>query len=186
MQARQPHREDVFTSSANALREVTRAHMGLGLSRCNTDGMTILIHRGEGPSFSYAGQHLHVLAGEHGQPPGFAAMEVVIPANFAGPPPHAHDQFDEGIFVLRGRLLVAGDGEPQEATAGSMFTARRGDRHGFSNPYPEQAFVLGIWAPADPALAFMLEIGAALRPDSPPDPDMMREIYARHGSRLLP
>jgi hypothetical protein len=31
----------------------------------------------------------------------------------------------------------------------------------------------------------MLEIGAALRPDSPPDPDMMREIYARHGSRLL-
>lgn len=113
-------------------------------------------------------------------------MEIVIPAHFAGPVPHAHDQFDEGIYVLRGRLLVAGDGQPQEAAAGSMFTAPRGHRHGFSNPYPEQALVLGIWSPAGPALAFMREIGAALRPGTPPDPDSMRDIYARHASRLLP
>jgi hypothetical protein len=32
----------------------------------------------------------------------------------------------------------------------------------------------------------MREIGAALTPDIPPDPDRMREIYARHASRLLP
>jgi hypothetical protein len=31
-------------------------------------------------------------------------MEIMIPASFAGPVPHAHDQFDEGIYVLRGRL----------------------------------------------------------------------------------
>jgi mannose-6-phosphate isomerase-like protein (cupin superfamily) len=148
--------------------------------------MTILIQRGEGSSFSYAGQQLHVLAGEQGQPAGFATMEIVIPPRFAGPVPHAHDQFDEGIYVLRGRLLVAGDREPQEAAAGSMFTARRGDRHGFRNPYPEEALVLGIWAPAEPGLAFMREIGAALRQDAPPDLDSMREIYARHASRLLP
>jgi quercetin dioxygenase-like cupin family protein len=148
--------------------------------------MTVLIHQGEGPSFSYAGQQVHVLAGEHGQPPGFATMEITIPASFAGPVPHAHDQFDEGIYVLRGRLLVAGDGQPQEAVAGSLFTAPRGQRHSFSNPYPEQALVLGIWAPSEPALAFMREIGAVLQPGSPPDPDSMREIYARHASRLLP
>jgi hypothetical protein len=70
-------------------------------------GMTILINHGEGPSFPYAGQQLHVLAGEAGQPAGFATMEIIIPANFAGPIPHAHDQFDEGIYVLHGRLLVA-------------------------------------------------------------------------------
>jgi mannose-6-phosphate isomerase-like protein (cupin superfamily) len=148
--------------------------------------MTVLIHHGEGPGFSYAGQQLHVLAGEAGQPSGFAAMEIIIPARFPGPIPHAHDQFDEGIYVLRGRLLVAGDGDSQEATAGSMFTAPRGHRHAFSNPYPEEALVLGIWSPADPALAFMREIGAALRQDSPPDPESMHEIYARHASRLLP
>jgi hypothetical protein len=36
------------------------------------------------------------------------------------------------------------------------------------------------------ALAFMRDIGAAFSPDAPPDPDRMREIYARHASRLLP
>jgi len=88
--------------------------------------------------------------------------------------------------VLRGRLLVTGEDEPQEAAAGSMFTALRGHRHGFSNPYHDAALVLGIWSPADPALAFMREIGAVLQPGSPPDPAIMGDIYTRHASRLLP
>jgi hypothetical protein len=67
-----------------------------------------------------------------------------------------------------------------------MFTAPRGHRHGFSNPYDTDALVLGIWAPAEPALAFMQDIGAALAPDAPPDPDRMSGLYARHASRLLP
>ena len=113
-------------------------------------------------------------------------MEITVPAHFAGPVPHAHDEFDQAIYVLRGRLLVAGDNEPQEAAAGSMFVAACGQRHGFSNPSAERALVLGIWAPPEPALAFMREIGAALSPDVPPDPERMRDIYARHASRLLP
>jgi hypothetical protein len=67
-----------------------------------------------------------------------------------------------------------------------MFTAPRGQRHGFSNPFDTPALVLGIWSPAAPALAFMRDIGAALVPGVPPDPDQMRELYARHASRLLP
>jgi uncharacterized cupin superfamily protein len=113
-------------------------------------------------------------------------MEITVPGRFAGPIPHAHDEFDEAIYVLSGRLLIVGDGEPQEAVPGSMFVAPRGHRHGFSNPSDEQARVLGLWAPPEPALAFMQDIGAALRPDTPPDPDRMREIYTRHASRLLP
>jgi mannose-6-phosphate isomerase-like protein (cupin superfamily) len=147
--------------------------------------MSFLTRRGEGPSFRYAGQPMHVLAGQDGQPEGFAAMELLIPAHFAGPIPHAHDEFDEAIYVLRGQLLVTGD-QTLEATAGSMFTAPRGSRHGFSNPYDTAALVLGVWAPAGPALAFMREVGAALSPDTPPDPDQMCELYLRHASRLLP
>jgi uncharacterized cupin superfamily protein len=129
---------------------------------------------------------MHILGGHGGQLPGFAAMEVTIPGHFAGPIPHAHDEFDEAIYVLHGRLLVAGDDDPQEAAPGSMFVAPRGHRHGFSNPYAEDVLVLGIWAPPEPALAFMRDIGAALAPDAPPDPDRMRDIYTRHASRLLP
>jgi mannose-6-phosphate isomerase-like protein (cupin superfamily) len=148
--------------------------------------MTSLTHRGEGPSFPYAAQPMHVLAGQAGSPPGFAAMELSVPARFAGPIPHAHDQFDEAIYVLSGRLMVAGEGEPEEAGAGSMFVAPRGQRHGFSNPFGEAALVLGLSGPPEPALAFMRDVGAALRPDGPPDPDLMRDIYERHASRLLP
>ena len=147
--------------------------------------MSFLTRRGEGPSFPYAGRPTHVLAGQDGQPEGFAAMEIVIPAHFAGPIPHAHDEFDEAIYVLRGQLQVTGD-QTVEAAAGSMFTAPRGSRHGFSNPYDAEALVLGVWAPAGPALAFMRDVGAALSPDTPSDPDQMRELYLRHASRLLP
>lgn len=147
--------------------------------------MSFLTRRGEGPSFPYAGRPTHVLAGQDGQPEGFAAMEIVIPAHFAGPIPHAHDEFDEAIYVLRGQLQMTGD-QTLEAAAGSMFTAPRGSRHGFSNPYDAEALVLGVWAPAGPALAFMRDVGAALSPDTPPDPDQMRELYLRHASRLLP
>jgi uncharacterized cupin superfamily protein len=112
-------------------------------------------------------------------------MEIVIPEHFAGPIPHAHDEFDEALYVLRGQLQVTGD-QTLESAARSMFTAPRGSRHGFSNPYDAEALVLGVWAPAEPALAFMRDVGAALSPDTPPDPDQMRELYLRHASRLLP
>ena len=148
--------------------------------------MTLLTHRGQGPWFPYAGQPVNILAGHDGQPSGFAAMEITVPPRFAGPIPHAHDAFDEAIYVLSGHLQVLGDDEPREAAPGSMFVAPRGQRHGFSNPSAEPALVLGIWAPPEPALAFMRDIGAAVTPGAPPDPDLTREIYARHASRLLP
>jgi quercetin dioxygenase-like cupin family protein len=148
--------------------------------------MTLLTGPGEGPGFSYAGQPLHILAGHGGHPAGFAAMEITIPAGFAGPVPHAHDEFDEAIYVLTGRLEVFGDGEVNQAGPGSMFVAPRGQRHGFRNPFGDHARILGIWAPAAPAIEFMRDIGAALAPDIPPDPERMRGIYARHASRLLP
>ena len=148
--------------------------------------MTLLTHHGGGPAFPYADQPVHILAGHGGQPPGFAAMEITVPGRFAGPIPHAHDEFDEAIYVLTGRLLVVGDGEPQEAVPGSMFVAPRGHRHGFSNPSDEQARVLGLWAPPEPALAFMRDIGAALRPDTLPGPAACERLHpARQPSSAL-
>jgi hypothetical protein len=64
--------------------------------------MTLLTHRGQGPAFGYAGQSVHVLAGQGGLPPGFAAMELTVPPHFAGPIPHAHDEFDEAGAGCRG------------------------------------------------------------------------------------
>ena len=49
--------------------------------------MTVLTHQGEGPSFPYAGQPVHILAGHGGQPGGSAAMEITVLPHFAGPAP---------------------------------------------------------------------------------------------------
>jgi hypothetical protein len=129
---------------------------------------------------------MHILAGHGGQPPGFAAMEITVPGHFAGPIPHAHDKFDEAIYVLSGRLLVVGDDEPQEAAPGSMFVAPAGTGTASAIPLRNRPGYWDCGPPPEPALAFMREIGAALTPDTPPDPDRMREIYTRHAGRLLP
>jgi quercetin dioxygenase-like cupin family protein len=117
----------------------------------------------------------------------YSAAEIVIAAGFRGPIPHAHDTFDEALYVIEGTLLAGvNDDAPAEAPAGSMLTALRGTRHFFSNPFDQPARVLGLWSPAGIGLEFMHAIGAALPAAGPPDPDVMRELYEQHGSRLLP
>ncbi len=129
---------------------------------------------------------MEILAGLDGRPAGFAVAELTVPARFPGPPPHAHDVFDEGIYVLEGSLVVVGDDEPVEVGRGSLFVAPRGERHGFANPSGEPARVLGLWGPAAPAMAFMRAIGAALPAEGPPDVDALRAVYEAHHSHLLP
>jgi mannose-6-phosphate isomerase-like protein (cupin superfamily) len=148
--------------------------------------MSRVTRPGAGPFLSYACQPMQILAGDAGDPAGFAAMEMTIPARFGGPIPHAHDEFDEAIYVLSGRLLVVGDGAEESVEPGGMFVAPRGERHGFRNPQDEPVRVLGIWAPAEKGLALMRDIGAVLPSSGPPDPEAMREVYDRHASRLLP
>jgi mannose-6-phosphate isomerase-like protein (cupin superfamily) len=145
-----------------------------------------LTRPGQGPVFSYAGSPVSVLAGADGHGP-YSAAEMVIPAHFHGPIPHAHDTFDEALYVLDGTLLAGvNDDEPSEAPAGSLLTALRGTRHYFSNPFDQVARVLGLWSPAATGLDFMRAIGAALPAQGPPDPGIMRALYEQHGSRLLP
>jgi quercetin dioxygenase-like cupin family protein len=128
---------------------------------------------------------MEILAGLEGRPAGFAVAQLTVPPAFAGPPPHAHDDFDEGIYVLEGSILVVGDGEPMEAGPGSLFVAPRGERHAFSNPSGEPARVLGLWGPADPAMRFMEAVGAVLPAQGPPDMEAVRAVYEAHQSRLL-
>ena len=65
-----------------------RACGGCASARVVEKAMTLLTLRGEGPTFPYAGQPMHILAGHGDQPPGFAAMEITVAPHFAGPIPH--------------------------------------------------------------------------------------------------
>ena len=94
--------------------------------------MSFLARPGHVPVIDYGGQPMELLA-DLGN--GFAVSRMVIPARFSGPIPHAHDSFDEGIFLLAGRLRVVAGQDEAELSAGSMLVAPRGDRHGFANPF---------------------------------------------------
>jgi len=148
--------------------------------------MSFLVLPGEAPVLTYAGRPLGVLAGLEGRVTGFAVAELTVAPGFPGPPPHVHDDFDEGFYVLEGTLVVEGDGDPLLATAGSMFVAPRGERHAFSNPSPSPVRVLALWGPAAPAMKLMEAIGAVLSPDGPWDLERVAAVYHAHGSRLAP
>ena len=137
-------------------------------------------------TIQYAGRPMPILAGLHERPVGFAIAELSVPARFPGPPPHAHDVFDEAIYVLDGSIVVIGDGEPVQLHVGELFVAPRTERHGFANPSDTAARVLGIWGPSGPAMDFMTAIGAVLPTQGPPDTEALRSVYEAHGSRLLP
>ena len=146
-----------------------------------------VIHPAVARTFPYAGQPMHVLAEPSGQFDGFSAAEMSVPPRFAGPVPHVHHGFDEGIYVLTGRLLLTyGDGEPVEAPAGSFCVAPRGVRHTFSNPDDTPVRVLGLWSPGSAGLAFMADVGAVIPPGGAPDPALVEAVYRRHDSVLSP
>jgi mannose-6-phosphate isomerase-like protein (cupin superfamily) len=138
---------------------------------------------GAGRSFPYAGRPTSVLA----ELPGFAVVELVVPPLFAGPIPHVHHDFDEGIYVIDGELmLTVGHEEPVPAPPGSFCLAPRGIRHTFSNPTDQEVSVLGVWSPGAAGLAFMADVGALIPASGGPDPALVAEAYARHASELLP
>jgi hypothetical protein len=60
--------------------------------------MTFLSRPGDLPSFSYAGQPMQLMAGPDDLPAGSAVARMTMPPRFAGPIPHAHDEFDEGVM----------------------------------------------------------------------------------------
>ena len=155
--------------------------------------MSFLAVPGSCPVIDYSGQDMELLAGhghQHGVggggPAGFAVARLTIPPRFVGPVPHAHDSFDEGIYVLSGRLTVLAGTEELIAEQGSMLVAPRGDRHGFANPFDEPAEVLNFWSPGALGVAFMTERAQVVNADLPPDPSELAQFYARHQSRLLP
>jgi mannose-6-phosphate isomerase-like protein (cupin superfamily) len=136
-----------------------------------------------GRTIPYGAQVLRFLSD---QLDGFALADVVVPARFGGPIPHAHHDFDEALYILDGTLMVTEGHEEIEAGPGSFFLAPRGLRHAFRNPTDNPVRVLGLWSPGPAGLAFMEDVAAALPTAGPPDRAVMAEVYRRHHSDLLP
>jgi quercetin dioxygenase-like cupin family protein len=60
-------------------------------------------------------------------------IEVGIPPNFPGVPPHLHEQTAEGFYVLEGNIDVLYDGKWNEAHRGDFFLIPPRMVHGYRN-----------------------------------------------------
>jgi len=102
-----------------------------------------------------------------------------------GPPLHSHD-FDEGVLVLEGRILVSLDGVDHELEAGGFALFPAGSRHTFANPDDSPVTAVGFACP-DGILPLFAQRGAylaGLADGELPDPARMAAIYAAHASQV--
>ena len=100
-----------------------------------------------------------------------------------GPPPHRHD-WDEGYYVLEGKVDFEIDGETIQSTAGDFNYLPRHTVHSFKGASDSPARVLIFAAPAH-ASDFFEEVSQEVR-TLPQDLQEVPGIGQRHGIEFMP
>src|SRR4051812_28345555 len=126
---------------------------------------------------------------DSGQSPDFVAFESELPPEWAGPPPHRHQTFDEAFYVIDGPVAFTVGDSTDDHSAGSFVFIPRGVTHAFTNPHAHPAKLLIIATPG--ALDLVEGVYELLGgPDSlgvhHPDMHKMAALYARHHSEIVP
>jgi mannose-6-phosphate isomerase-like protein (cupin superfamily) len=107
-----------------------------------------------------------------------SVIEVSVPPHWSGPPLHHHD-FDEGFYVVEGRLTVQLNSELTTAGPGELLFAPRGAHHTLANLDDHPARYVLICTPGgferrfDPAWSGPIASGKpwlAVRTVGPPIP----------------
>ena len=78
----------------------------------------------------------------------YCAIELSLPAHFAGAPMHYHSEMTERFVVLEGSIEVAIGGQRLTLQAGESAVALPGDAHSFRNASSERARLLLLATPA--------------------------------------
>src|SRR5688500_4155926 len=73
--------------------------------------------------------------------------EHFMPPNFAGPPPHVHDEMDHAFYVLEGSVRFLMAGKESIAGPGSFVYVPNAVVHSFGNPSESQTRFLEINVP---------------------------------------
>lgn len=110
---------------------------------------------------------------------GVTVMHQVLPPGYAAPP-HRHQDEDEILYLLAGRLTVTRDGTTGTVSAGQSVRFERGGWHGFVNDADTAATMLVIVTPGDRLEACFRAFDRAGR-TAPLMPDLIVAIAARHG-----
>ncbi len=61
---------------------------------------------------------------------------------------HSHRDASHYFFILEGRGMLHGDGDPIDLSAGDVARVPENEVHWFSNPYDEEFSFIELWVPA--------------------------------------
>ena len=117
------------------------------------------------------------------------ACEVKAPAGYAIPV-HFHDDEEEGFYVARGEATIFLGDEARRLPAGGFAMAPRGIRHAFRLEADDTTLLL-LLSPGPKHEALFREMGVPAPqrvlppPAEPPDAELLGEIAARHGTRIV-
>ncbi len=109
----------------------------------------------------------------------FSLAEYDLPADFLGPPPHVHKEFEHAWYVLAGELQVQIDERVIQAPEGTFVFVPKEIPHTFANPGSVSARVLATDTPGG-LEPYYEELANAFPEGTPPDPQIIREIQQRY------
>lgn len=111
---------------------------------------------------------------------GFGMFELVVPPGSPVPPPHAHRDNEELVYVLEGKLRYAVGDETRDLMPGDHMYTPRGAVHAFSNPHDRTARALITLTP-DIGAQYFRDVAAAISGGTGPDRAKLLEVMARYG-----
>jgi len=75
-----------------------------------------------------------------GENAGYFGLDYFLSPHASGPPAHSHDDEDEIIEVVSGRLHFEMDGKKSELAAGDTVSLKAGTVHGFRNETDQEVY----------------------------------------------
>ncbi|WP_017715422.1 cupin domain-containing protein [Kamptonema formosum] len=133
----------------------------------------LLLHAGEGPSYSVAGVSYTFKAVGENTGEAYALFELVVPPQ-CGTPPHTHQWEDEAFYIQEGEVEFQLDEQTLIATAGTFLHSPKGQLHRLTNIGATPARML-CWVIPAGLEKFLAEVGQQLESPSSPPPPVTRE-----------
>jgi mannose-6-phosphate isomerase-like protein (cupin superfamily) len=146
--------------------------------------MGAVLHRpGEGERHAAGPVEIVIKATGDDTAGSFFLAENLIPAGFAGPPPHQHEKLHDMFYVLEGTLTLRLGDETVTAGPGTFACVPPGVVHTFSNPGGEPVRFLNFNTPSGWE-RYMRDLAEAAR-SGPLTPEAIGRVAARYDFRAL-
>jgi quercetin dioxygenase-like cupin family protein len=151
----------------------------------------ITLHKGEGTARWFLGCLYEFKATGDQTGGALTVMEVTLPPNIMGAPPHVHD-VEETAYILEGMITYHIGEKTVDAAAGSFFFFPKGQPEWFENTTDKPARMLITYSPGGFDKFFMEASEPAQsrtlppRPEGPPDMEKLNVLAKKYGLEILP